>query len=183
VPFAVHLDLDATVDRTLADLAARLVDGADDEIETVYGLGDRHHISLAIYDQLQVAQATAALRRLALETRPLRVGLASLGLFPAERSVLFVAPVVTDSLLELHARTHRAFAPFAGAGCAYYRPGAWVPHVTVAMNLPGTAVGNAVAQLAAGWRACTVACNALRLVSFRPVEALCCFDLSALAER
>jgi 2'-5' RNA ligase len=178
LPFAVHLDLDAAADHDLREIAACVVRDAADVVETVHGLGDRHHISLAVYDELPSTPAVAALRRLAAAVPSLTVTLANIGVFPGERSVLFVSPVVTRDLLALHQRTHRLFARFAGAGWEYYRPGAWVPHVTIAMNLLQSAAGAAVGRLARQWQPGAVRCEAIRLVRFRPVETVCRFELA-----
>jgi 2'-5' RNA ligase len=55
--------------------------------------------------------------------------LAGLGLFPGEAPVIWAAPVPTAPLLALHAAMNASLARFGVH--PHYRPGAWVPHVTL----------------------------------------------------
>jgi hypothetical protein len=59
----------------------------------------------------------------------------SVGIFLGERSVLFLAPVVTEPLLALHRRVDEHIQGLALPMFELYRPGRWVPHCTLAMDL------------------------------------------------
>ena len=59
----------------------------------------------------------------------------SVGIFPGERSVLYLTPVVTEALLALHRRVDEQIQGLALPMFELYRPGRWVPHCTLAMDL------------------------------------------------
>ena len=62
---------------------------------------------------------------------------ASLGVFfNGADGIVFLAPVVTHELLSIHGAFHAAFAHYAVAELDYYLPGNWVPHCTLALNVP-----------------------------------------------
>lgn len=112
------------------------------------------HISLAVYDDEDEVDETAAgrlIERLAGRHAPIEVTFASLGVFSTEENVLFLAPVVTLALLDLHAAYH-AMAEELGAACrVYYLPGRWVPHCTLSMLGSMAAVLDGLRHLAADW--------------------------------
>ncbi len=168
MPYAVQLDLDAGTNATFDGLAARLE--AIDGLTTVRRLGDVHHVSLNVFDAMDVGVLDADLARFASENRQLDIELGPLGIFAGEASVLHVAPVVTEDLLALHRRFHAAFA--ALAGWQHYHPAHWVPHVTLAMEVTPDALAAAAALVRTHWAPMTARLEALRLIRFQPVETL-----------
>ena len=112
------------------------------------------HVSLAVYDDraaVEPAKLVAALDRLALRHAPTPVTFASLGVFPTEERVLFLAPVVAPPLLAVHHVFHSLTAALRPLCRPYYLPGSWVPHCTLAMLLPLPALLKALEQLAGQW--------------------------------
>ena len=67
--------------------------------------------------------------------------------------MVFLAPVVTRELLELHIRLHRMPPVVAGTRREYYLPGRWVPHCTIAEGLEPDDIRTTV-ELAYGSGAC-----------------------------
>lgn len=84
--------------------------------------------------------------------------------------MLWVAPVVTAALLGHHARLHAALSGLAGH--PHYRPGAWVPHVTLSGDgslSPAAALG----ALLPRWTGpLDGKADAVELVRLHPVEVL-----------
>jgi hypothetical protein len=134
MPFAAQLDLDAGTEATLCALAGQLA--AIPGLETVHQIGDVHHLSLGVYDELPLDRFLPKLTSFAATLTPMDVRLATLGSFPGVRSILFIGPVVTVELLDLHRRFHHEFAAFASSCWNHSRPGAgclksrwrWTPH-------------------------------------------------------
>ena len=93
------------------------------------------HISLAIYHDLDVADLRVRLEKFARTCPPEPLRFGSIGVFPADPPVVFLAPIVSCDLLDLHARFHAHFADYASEEWDYYRPGVWVPHCTLALQL------------------------------------------------
>jgi len=106
------------------------------------------HMTLMMAEDLPVDRLRDSLAHLAASFNPIPVEFLSLGVFPAVYGVVFLAPVVTTPLLDLHAAFWRAAAPLAVNPGGQYRPGVWVPHVTLAYDLPFNQLGPAAAFLA-----------------------------------
>lgn len=167
MPYVVQLDLGAGASRI-----AELCDALDPAVETVRRLGDVPHLSLAIYDELNVDACAVRLGAFAETLQPLTLRLAGIGVFAAATHVLYAAPVVTQELLTLHRRFHDSFAP-PGAAChEHYRPGAWVPHVTLALNLSAAQLHAAFGTTTSQWTPFAGEIDAVRLIRYRPVEML-----------
>lgn len=178
MPYVVQLDLDAGTNAALGALAHFL--GRVPGIETVRDIGDSHHLSLAIYDALDVKRFVGDLERFAATMRAVPIVLAGLGVFTRPNGVLYVAPVVTETLLALHRRFHDALAQWSNDCWEHYRPSHWVPHVTLAMEKEGGNGGleQALAIVRRHWRPGPARLDAVRLVRFRPVETLHVLNLS-----
>ncbi len=170
MPFTVQLDLDAEAEARLGALAETLA--GIPGLATVRQLGDVHHISLAIYDDPPLERFVPALADFAETLTPFEVHLASIGLFADIRNVVFLGVVVTEALLALHRRAHEALGAFRECCWEYYMPGAWVPHVSLALDATNVAARAATATLLAHWGPMTVGIGGIRLVRLRPVHAL-----------
>ena len=112
------------------------------------------HVSLAVYDDRAAVdpdKLVAALDRLAPRHAPTPVTFASVGVFPTEERVLFLAPVVSPRLLALHHAYHSLTAELRPRCREHYLPGNWVPHCTLAMLLPLPELLRALEQLAGQW--------------------------------
>ncbi|MEM7133150.1 MAG: 2'-5' RNA ligase family protein [Chloroflexota bacterium] len=68
----------------------------------------------------------------------------SVGMFPTNEGVLFLAPTVTAELLALHARFYEYLADFSEHAAAYYKVNHWVPHSTMAVSLAPEALSDAM---------------------------------------
>lgn len=168
MPFAVYLDLDAAGSHDF-DRIADAVERLGPDISTPRRLGHTHHITLAVYDQLDTDGMERALPEIA--SAALEIVFPAIGSFPGERSVLFAAPQVSEDLLALHERYHRLTAPY-GKSQDYYRPGAWFPHMTLAVNLTRHDLVAALDAVAREWSPVTCALDTIRLVRLSPVETL-----------
>jgi 2'-5' RNA ligase len=113
------------------------------------------HISLAVYDDGAEVDELAVSRlvdRLATRCATTEIAFASFGVFPTEENVLFLAPVVTPTLLDLHANYH-GMAEELGANCrAHYLPDRWVPHCTLAMQGSMVDALDGLGHLASRWQ-------------------------------
>src|SRR5271170_4984984 len=141
MPYAVTLrlaeDAASHVRRLLAVLAA------DDLADCA------PHVTLAIYpDDRGIDELRRTIGSLVAQWPALTVEFAALGLFPGVLPVLWVAPVVTMELLRRHAELAAALP----APHPYYRPGSWVPHVTIAQHLEPGRTATAIAALEAVWQ-------------------------------
>jgi 2'-5' RNA ligase len=173
VPYSVELRFDYDLTRRVRALWRSLEEiGAGS-----FGPGGEPvpHISLAVYDDEGEVDETAASRRverLAAASGPLEITFAGLGVFPTEENVLFLAPVVTSTLLDLHASYH-AMADDLSASCrAYYLPGRWVPHCTLSMLGSLAGLQDGLGHLATAWAPLRGTVRSVALIRVPPLVTI-----------
>jgi len=98
--------------------------------------GVRPHITLFACDSVDVTAVSSMLDRIAATTSAFQVSLASFGLFPAPLPVAFLAAKVTWDFLELHRRLFVECSALATGCNPLYSPEQWIPHCTLAPELP-----------------------------------------------
>ena len=173
MPYAVTLRLDAAAAAPIEALwHALAAAGLHDDSVT---LGYPPHVTLSVHpDGTDPHRLGTAVARCAAASTRLDLRFSGFGVFAAPAPVLWLAPVVSEALL----LRHRALAEaMAGLPCdPHYRPGDWVPHVTLAKGgqagTPGW-MGRALDVLAPLWPGLRPAvAERLELVHFRPVTVL-----------
>lgn len=141
MPFAITALFDERTEADIQALRVRLVQaGYGDELSAQV----RPHLTLAILPALDSEALREPLRAWCAETPPLALGIAAVGTFPTAEGVIYLAPIVTFALLEMNARLQALLDSAGLAGFATYRPDAWVPHITVGIQLTPEAVAGAV---------------------------------------
>ena len=175
--YAVELNLSKNSAARVVRLWERL---AGESISSVLlDLGAQPHISLAVFADLDPTLIREGLSRFAEVTRPLSVILSYAGTFPTAEGVVFLAPVVTQELLEVHQKFHQ-FLSDRGLACVeYYWPGKWVPHCTVAIDVAPDRVGAAIERCVQSEAFGPVEIDEVSLVEFPPVRELYAFPLGA----
>jgi 2'-5' RNA ligase len=106
----------------------------------------RPHVSLAVAAAIPPKTRDALRADLALLAIP-RLWLYTLGTFPTEQNGLFLGAVVDTELLAVHSATHDVLAGRVRQPWAYYLPGAWVPHCTLAQDLTSEQLARGIAAL------------------------------------
>jgi 2'-5' RNA ligase len=173
MPFAITMPLDAQSATRVVALWRHLADAGC--CDGMLRLGYPPHLTMAICpDHTPQPKLRSALAQIARSCAATPLTLASLGTFTGPPATLFLAPVVTAELLALHATTLAALA--AAEVSPHYRRGCWVPHVTLAEELP--APGTAVAALAGISLPIPARVERVELVRFRPVRVLAALALS-----
>jgi 2'-5' RNA ligase len=173
VPYAVELRFDEDLAhrvRTLWQVLEEIGSGS-------FGPGGEPvpHVSLAVYDDedaVDEAAASRVIERLAARSAVTEIAFAGLGVFPTEENVLFLAPVVTPALLDLHATWHTMATTLRAACRAHYLPGRWVPHCTLSMLGPMAGVIAGLDHLAAAWAPLSGTVRSIALIRVPPVETI-----------
>lgn len=179
MPCAAVLELDAA--------AAARVDRLSRRLERELGLATERqrgapvHLSLAVYQALDVELATGAMDRFVTRVAAMPIELVSIGVFPGETNVLFLAPVVRERLLAAQRHWHQV-AGHQAACMPHYQPQAWMPHVTLAMHLSEANAAAAVKLLATKWRPIHGRLASAAVICFPPVELARRWPLAGLAE-
>ena len=166
---------DPATEARLSALRASLPPLAADEAREA--LQVRPHVTLAGWEELDVAPFTTALQAYAARTAPLGVHLGAVGIFPGDLGVVFIAPRVTADLLGLHAGFHARLGAFGSGLNPHCTPDTWIPHSTVALYLAEKEV-SAVMQACRGSDLFGPATLVeVALLEYPPVRQLCSFPL------
>lgn len=178
--YAVELYFDPAGERPLRRLIDRLPAHG---IQSRRPTAARPHVSLAVFDQVDVEQLSETLGEFARECRPLCLHLGSIGVFAGGEGVVFLAPVVTVELLALHGALHRLASVVAGARREHYLPGRWVPHCTVAEGLAPGDIGATVELALDGGVLGQISIQETGLVQIRPYRVITVFRVGEPASR
>jgi 2'-5' RNA ligase len=136
------------------------------------------HLSLGVYSRLSVEREKADLSAFARSTAPFSVQFSSIGIFSAESDVVYLGPIVTTELLELHSGFHSLFQHAEKRCSPYYRVGRWVPHCTLATNVPKHKTPLALANLLELKLPLKVRVKSVALIEYPPVKTLYSFRFS-----
>ncbi len=136
VLYAVELLFDPEAEAALFDVWREVRKRTGSSL--LFDVESRPHVTLAVHGERDAPQLDRAVRAFAAPVTPFVLG--SAGTFPGDEGVAFLAPVVTDEILELHRRWHAA----SPGSHELYRPGQWVPHCTVGILLEGPALSEAL---------------------------------------
>lgn len=98
------------------------------------------HITLATYKNMELQIALERLNQSCNNFDPFRVQFSSFGYFPSEESVLFLNPKANDDLLDIQQKVFELFEGFQSGST----PKTWVPHCTVALEIPLERIGQAI---------------------------------------
>jgi 2'-5' RNA ligase len=90
------------------------------------------HFSYQVARNYDYAALEATLDLLSRKVQPFTIRTTGLETFDGNWPVVFIAVERDDSLLALHRRVWTRCLPHASDVISYYRPGAWVPHITLA---------------------------------------------------
>jgi len=84
--------------------------------------------------------------------------------------VLFLAPVVTAGLLEIHARLHKSMGEAIEGSWVYYFPNGWVPHCTLSIRLSAKKLAKGMELIRKSGLGIQGQYNRLALVETHPVH-------------
>ena len=177
--YAIEMTFDAETEKRHRALWRALAEAGISS--SMVDLGGRPHVSLAVLEHADAAAVSALTEAWAAGTPPFTIRFGSVGAFPGEEGVVFIAPVVTGELLALHARCHALLAEAGLESWPYYLPDAWVPHCTAAVLLPPDKVGAAVGHCQASDVFGPGEVTGVSVVTFRPVKERARFSLGGAA--
>jgi 2'-5' RNA ligase len=98
--------------------------------------GVRPHLTLAVGDQVDGPSVETVLREWGASNAARQITFNGLGLSPSERANVFLTPIVTEDLLELHRGLHDKLEGLVDSPWTRYLPGHWVPHCTIVERVP-----------------------------------------------
>ncbi|MEQ9642729.1 MAG: 2'-5' RNA ligase family protein [Alphaproteobacteria bacterium] len=135
------------------------------------------HVTLAIYDEIDVERLRDAAAAVFAKQPPIALTFDRIEHFEGEQWVLWAAPRPSAALVELQAAVHREIDP--GLCWPHYRPDAWRPHCTVAMDVPPEKRAAALAWAGQPRVPFTVTFDVGDCARFYPVELLAEWTLTS----
>src|SRR5581483_2729631 len=138
----VYAYCDDDTERAIREIWSRL--SAVGIVSEVARLGVRPHVSIAMAggaDERDIHRACASPDT---PPPPRSIMFSSVGVFPGDAGVVFLAPVVTPELAMWHREMHARLLPALREPNPLYAPGAWVPHLTLALDLPPADIAKTV---------------------------------------
>lgn len=140
--YSIEVYFDAESERMIRRIWRSLHDAG---IETIIEQADgRPHMSIAVFEQVDPQILQPVLQDFAQHLANMSLRFSSVGSFPGLPGVVFLAPLITRLLLRRHMDLHDQLAQIDGQQRTLYQPDNWVPHCTLAYNLPETQVPQAV---------------------------------------
>ena len=133
MPYTIVLYFNETTEIFIQTLWSNIADKAD--IPDITNSGIRPHLTLAIYDELNCQPCEIELEKFAQQASRLDIQAAHIGVFYQPDIILFLAPTPTEALLDLQEEIHNDMADKASNPWEMYRPGKWIPHCTLAMDM------------------------------------------------
>ena len=168
--FAVELYFDHETELAIRGFREKIYAAGVDPV--IGKLGDRPHVSLAVFSDIDLPCVKKATEEFAALNAPFTVTLSALGTFPTADNVLFLAPVPTSHLLLLHRKFHQLLKCNHQHSSSYYHPQKWVPHCTIELELPNDQFLAAISAAHKYFSPIKGSFTGLGIVSFRPINYL-----------
>lgn len=135
-------------------------------------LGVRPHLSLTSFAAGEPTWLRTELVALAARFAHFPIDLVATESFPTTEGVVYLAPAPCRELEAIHQTFHDAIRRHGEDGHPYYRPGVWVPHCTVATDVPEPVLEDVVERARESLETSTVDVVAVGAVRYRPAQEL-----------
>jgi hypothetical protein len=145
MPYAIELFLDDLADRQVRQIWAALDAGGIPSLASAPDADYHPHVTLSVFDCEDVGNVAKHVRPILAETIGVSLPLAALGFFLTDESPMFLGVVPSPRLLELHRAVDETVEPLVSSVSPYYRPGALLPHCTLAMRVRDRARAHGIA--------------------------------------
>ncbi|XP_058115428.1 uncharacterized protein LOC131258258 [Magnolia sinica] len=142
----------------------------------------RPHITLLSSPLLDPPKLQSLIKNFASKQEPLPLTLSSVGAFPSDDNVLFLSPTPSVALLQLHSQLCDVLRREGVEIGEEYRPDTWVPHCSVAQEVPRNRMAEAFCILRDLKLPVSGYAMDVGLVEFSPVRELFSFPLGNASE-
>ena len=129
--YAVLLHFDKDNEDTLMKLWDEALNCGGDPY--IIESGIRPHITLAYFEDMNVNSFSDKLESFSRKMNKFSLKLGSIGTFANQQGIVFLAPVVTDYLMELHKEFYEIFDREIEGINSLYTPDNWIPHCTLSI--------------------------------------------------
>src|SRR5579885_1058482 len=175
MPFAVQLFFDSISEATIHN--ARMELAGDSVSSSLHASTARPSLTLALYDDLDPVICAGRLKVFAEMFSPFALTFSSLGIFSGKQAVIYLAPIVTQKLLDTQAYIHQLLKDSSASSSTQYVPGYWLPHCPLALDIAPALIARAieVSQSIPFPVHCRV--EEIGVVTYQPVKHLYSFHL------
>jgi 2'-5' RNA ligase len=174
VPYAVELYFDAQAERAVRELRAAL--GVPPVLDE---MGERPHISLAVFATLDSDALAPHLQKFAARLAPFPVALVGVGGFASAQGVIYLAPEPDEWLSRAHGEFHLLIQSLGLQSNEYYLPRNWVPHCTIAQDVHPAFLEPAKSRARSLFSRIDAQVESIGIVSYRPARPLALFNLGS----
>lgn len=140
-------------------------------------LGDRPHVSLAVFGDVEIDQVVRITSAFAPQCKQLPARLDAFGAFPTASNVVYLLPVPSQPLLELHQQFHEKLQKEKILSSHYYLPGQWVPHCTLEFELPDDQFNLTLQLCKKYFSPIRGTFSSIGVIAFRPIDYLAEFSI------
>jgi len=140
-------------------------------------LDDRPHVSLAVFGNIDFDRVVKITSAFAPLYKQLPVQLDAFGSFPTSSNVLYLLPVPSHPLLELHKQFHELLLKEKILSSHYYLPDQWVPHCTLEFELSDDQFNLAFQLCKKHFSPIRGTFSSIGVIAFRPIDYLAEFSL------
>lgn len=172
MPLAITLRTDPIMSRRIEDLI-HFIGKQELDLEPLPDYVP--HITIAVIDDnFPVIDLCDKIESVSHVEKARTITISHLGIFPGAPAFVFLAPVATRQLLNIHRRIVESLP--AGSVHEHYKIGCWVPHVTIACTRKSPK--DVISAVEADFRQCQGNLVALEVVRFSPVQVLASIPLA-----
>ena len=130
--YAIEMYFDKETEGIIMRLAHKIADAG---LSTKYlEWKTKPHVTLAVYNDIDADRCAKLLEQFAKEHKVFPALFDAVGMFNYTKTI-FLSPVMTKSLYELHSELYALMQEFEASAWEWYKqPDCWVPHCTVALT-------------------------------------------------
>lgn len=136
------------------------------------------HLTLAEFDLTDLGQVENILKDFSYSQTPIDLSFSSLGIFPGENSVLFLNPVVSERLVELHRELNALLQKCCNDFSTLYNEENWVPHCTLGLDYDSDQIDQALRYLNSGFEPIITKAVSIVLYGCCPYHEMMVFPLN-----
>ena len=126
--FSIELHFDEKSNSIIRSMWKKLSEANISDYMDKYGVFP--HISLAVFDDIDIQSVEKLIEKVIKNESTFTLKMSSLGIFPSNQNILFLSPVPSERLINLHTKLHFAIKDIE-SNWDYYLPNQWVPHCTL----------------------------------------------------
>ena len=128
--YAVELVFDEESQKVINDLRIKLNEnGVHDEAVKL------NHVSIGDYKTDNIEELKNRVIEFSKTIKPFELSLVSVGTFMTKENVIFLEPIMTSELINVHKRFIEYMKDFDGELNQYYDIDKWMPHCTISIRL------------------------------------------------